>query len=275
MGPDYTRFRDPRLVRPQEQTLVQVDIDPRSSGWVYPVELAITGDVGDVVRALTDMNIDDSRRGERVRAILALKSEWSYDAPQGPQPQMGTMAFIDVVRGMQNFITKDDIITLDAGNSRIWMTNALRMTHQNQLLAPGGAGGMGWGGPAAAAVKLAFPKKRVTCIAGDGGFMMTVDVVATCAQHKIPATFIVLNNRGLGMVRDNLGEKRIACDFPDVDFAKMCAGMGANSYTLTDSKNFGDVLRSAHAYQDGPSVIDVKIDPHDSHRPATDHMPLP
>ena len=275
MGPDYTRFRDPKLIRPHEQKLIQIDIDPRSSGWVYPVDIAITGDVGDVVCMLAELNIDGSRREERVRAIRALKDEWSYDAPQGHQPQFGTMAFIDVVRGMQNFITKDDIISLDAGNSRIWMTNALRLPYQNQLLAPGGAGGMGWAGPAAAAAKLALPEKRVTCLAGDGGFMMTADIVATCAQYKIPATFVVLNNRGLGMIRDNLGPNRIACDFPDVDFAKMCEGMGANSYTVTSSKDFGDVLRSAHTYQDGPSVIDVKIDPHDSHRPASDHARLP
>ncbi|MCL1939678.1 MAG: thiamine pyrophosphate-binding protein [Desulfovibrionaceae bacterium] len=275
MGPDYTRFRDPKLVRPSEQRLVQVDIDPRSSGWVYPVDLAITGDVADVISMLSRLDLDESRREQRLRAIRSLKDQWDYDAPQGHAPQPGTVAFIDIVRGMQKSITRDDIITLDAGNSRIWMTNALRLPYQNQLLAPGGAGGMGWGGPAAAAAKLALPEKRVTCIAGDGGFMMTADVIATCAQHKIAATFVVLNNRGLGMVRDNLGPNRIACDFPDIDFAKMCAGMGANSYTLTHSKDFDDVLHSAYAYQDGPSVIDVKIDPQDSHRMATDHTPLP
>ncbi|MCA8930590.1 MAG: thiamine pyrophosphate-binding protein, partial [Alphaproteobacteria bacterium] len=30
MGPDYTRFRDPDLIRPGDQTLVQVDVDPRN-----------------------------------------------------------------------------------------------------------------------------------------------------------------------------------------------------------------------------------------------------
>lgn len=274
MGPDYTRFRDPKLVRPYDQKLVQVDIDPRSSGWVYPVDLAITGDVGDVVRMLARASLSAAHRDDRVRSIRAIKDKWAYDTPQGHKAQPGSVAYIDVVRTIQGFITKDDIITLDAGNNRIWMTNALRLPFQNQLLAPGGAGGMGWGAPAAAAAKLAIPQKRVTCITGDGGFMMTIDAVATCAQHKIASVFVVLNNRGLGMVRDNQGAKRIACDFPDVDFAKTCAGMGANTITVTDPTILPDVLRSAHMNQDKPTVIDVKIDPVDSHRMATDHKPL-
>ena len=43
MGPDYTRFRDPDLIRPGEQTIVQIDVDPRNAGWVYPVDEAISG----------------------------------------------------------------------------------------------------------------------------------------------------------------------------------------------------------------------------------------
>lgn len=274
MSPDYTRFRDPKMIRPGDQKLVQVDIDPRSAGWVYPVDMAVTGDVADVIAMLEKRGLSISKAASRLQVIKEIKAAASYESPQGHTPPPGKVAFIDVVRGLQAFLTRDDILTLDAGNNRIWMTNALRIRHQNQLLAPGGAGGMGWGAPAAAAAKLAMPEKRVTCVAGDGGFMMTIDAIATCAQYGIAATFIVINNSGLGMVRDNLGSNRIVCDFENVDFAKTCAGMGAQTYTLTDPNLFGDVLRDAHTHP-GPSVIDIKADPYDTHKSATDHLPLP
>ena len=54
LGPDYMRFRDPKLVRPGEQRIAQVDIDPRNAGWVYPVDLAVTGDVADVLAMLAE-----------------------------------------------------------------------------------------------------------------------------------------------------------------------------------------------------------------------------
>src|SRR5690606_9725114 len=37
LGPDYMRFCEPGFIQPGKQTLIQVDIDPRNSGWVYPV----------------------------------------------------------------------------------------------------------------------------------------------------------------------------------------------------------------------------------------------
>lgn len=274
MGPDYTRFRDPKMIRPGEQTLVQVDVDPRAAGWVYPVDLAITGDVADVIPMLARRGLDGSKRSARMDGIRELKAKTLYDAPGSFTAEPGRVANSDVVKAMQQFMGKDDMITLDAGNSRIWFTNSLRIRHQNQLLAPGGAGGMGWGGPAAAAAKLHCPDKRVTCIAGDGGFMMTADVVATCAQNKIGAVFVVMNNCGLGMVRDNMGSKRIACDFHEVDFAKVGEGMGAKGLTVRNPDDFGDALREAHSHEGGPVVIDVKIDPKDSHKAASDYVEL-
>ena len=62
MGPDYTRFRDPELIRPGDQTLVQIDVDPRNAGWVYPVDLAITGDAADVIAMLDEIGLSAGRR---------------------------------------------------------------------------------------------------------------------------------------------------------------------------------------------------------------------
>ena len=47
LGPDYMRFCEAGFLNPENQILVQIDIDPRNSGWVYPVKLSITGDAGD------------------------------------------------------------------------------------------------------------------------------------------------------------------------------------------------------------------------------------
>ncbi len=67
LGPDYTRFRDPKLIRPGEQRIVQVDIDPRNAGWVYPVDLAITGDVVDVLAMLDGRDLGAAQRSGTAR----------------------------------------------------------------------------------------------------------------------------------------------------------------------------------------------------------------
>lgn len=269
MGPDYTRFRNPQMVRPGEQTLVHVDVDARNAGWVYPVDLAITGDVADTVAALAARAIPSEARAARLEALRALKAETGYamlpDLPSAP----GTVHHVDVVRAVQRLLGPEDVLALDAGANRIWMTHGLRIKHPGQVLVPGGTGGMGWAPPAAVAAKLVDPSKRVTCVAGDGGFAMTMAVVATCAERGLPVVFVVSNNQGLGMVRDNLGKDRIATDFHDVDFAKVGEGLGARGLRVDGRDGLADALVAAHR-DGGPVVVDVKVDPAASYIPTTD-----
>lgn len=71
------------------------------------------------------------------------------------------------------------------------------------------------------------------------------------------------------MVRDNLGPKRIAVDFGEVDFAKVGEGMGAKGFRVNSPGGLADALREAHKFEQ-PVVIDVAVDPGASHRQATD-----
>ncbi|KAB2920743.1 MAG: thiamine pyrophosphate-binding protein [Hyphomicrobiaceae bacterium] len=270
LAPDYTRFRDPRMIRPGEQKIVQVDIDPRNAGWVVPVDLAITGDVGDVL-ALLEKTKPAGRQlvDQRLAAIKAIKRETGYDQPPRYSAAPGSVHFTDIVATLQRFLGADDMLTLDAGANRIWATNALRMRHPGRLLVPGGIGGMGWGAPAAAGAKLVYPRRRVTCLTGDGGFAMTAHVLATCMQEDIPIVVLVANNAGLGMVRDNLGNSRIAVDYTDINFARIAEGFGASGMRVSHPGEIGDALAEAHR-RGGPVVIDVRVDPAASHRDAVD-----
>ncbi len=273
MGPDYTRFRDSGLIRPGDQTLVQVDIDPRNAGWVYPVDLAITGDVADVLAGLKDIGLSAEQATSRLRQTRRLKEKNGYfDMPDLPAAQ-GSVHHTDVVRAVQGFLSPQDLLVLDAGANRIWATFGLRMPYPGQLLVPGGTGVMGWGGPAAAAARMVHPERRITCLSGDGGFMMTLQVLPTCVQRDLDVVFMVSNNSGLGMVRDNLGAKRIAVDFNEIDFAKVAEGMGAKGLTVHHKGDIRDALETAHRIG-GPVVIDVKVDPEASHAEACDNAPL-
>ena len=273
MGPDYTRFRDPELIRPGDQTLVQIDVDPRNAGWVYPVDMAVTGDVGDVLAMLAEIGLSPENAAARTAHGMSIKKKHKYfDLPDLPSAQ-GTVHHTDVVRGLQDFLGPKDLVALDAGAQRIWATFGLRTPYPGQLLVPGGTGVMGWGGPAAAAAKIVRPEKRVTCLSGDGGFMMTVQVLPTAVQQNLDVVFLVSNNAGLGMVRDNLGDKQIAVDFNDVDFAKVSEGMGAKGMSVYHPGEIRDALEEAHK-MGGPVVIDVKVDPAASHHEAVDNAPL-
>lgn len=273
MGAEYTRFRDAAMIRPGEQTLVQVDIDPRNAGWVYPVDLAITGDAAEVLDMLAKQSLDTAQRTARLAAIAELKESNGYGVlPQIPT-RPGTVHYADIMRGLDAFLTPDDLLTLDAGTNRIWATTSLCLRTPHQLVAPGGIGGMGWSTPAATAVKLNRPQNRVTGVVGDGGFVMTMDAIATAAEQNLDVVYVVANNAGLGMVRDNLGNQKIAVDFAEHDFTKVAEGLGGSGLTVTEADQVRDALEEAHK-RGGPVVVDVKVDPAASHRDCSDYEAL-
>ena len=273
LGPDYLRFRDEGMIDPKRQRIAHVDVDARHAGWVVPVELAVTGEVADVLQALAGHDLGDARQQERLAAISAHNTEFGFGVLPPVQAAEGTLHYADIVRALDRSLTPQDMLVLDAGNNRIWVTSSLRVRTPGQLVVPGGIGGMGWGLPAAAATKLVHPDRHVICLIGDGGAAMTLSTLATCVQENLPITVLVANNAGLGMVRDNMKGRRIAVDFSPMDFAQMARGMGCEGVRVQDAQALGDAMASAReANRAGRTVvIDVTVDPAASHVPVSDY----
>lgn len=268
LGPDYLRFRDENMINPERQTIVQIDIDPRNAGWVYPVDMAIEGDVAQALQALNTLPLGEP--GERLTAIAQNNKEHDFGVLPPTVAADGTLHNADIVRVLDRILTPKDMLVLDAGNNRIWVTSMLRLRTPGQLVVPGGIGGMGWALPAAAATKLVHPDRHAICLIGDGGAAMTLSTLATCVQQRLPITVIVCNNQGLGMVRDNMKQRRIAVDFSDIDFAMVARGMGCNGIRVDRADALADAIVAARN-SDLPTVIDVSIDPAASHVQASDY----
>lgn len=273
LGPDYLRFRDEGLIDPTRQTLAQVDVDARHAGWVYPVDLAVTGDAGDVLAMLASLELGQNQRSTRFSDIASNNTEHAFGVLPSTVSATSTLHYSDIVRVLDRVLTPKDMLVLDAGNNRIWVTSMLRLRTPGQLVVPGGIGGMGWGLPAAAATKLVYPDRNAICLIGDGGIAMTLATLATCVQEKLPITVIVANNQGLGMVRDNMKGRRIAVDFGEIDFAAIARGFGCEGIRVDHPHALGDALAvgRSNALQGLTTVIDVAVDPTASHVPASDY----
>jgi acetolactate synthase-1/2/3 large subunit len=184
LGPDYLRFRDEGMLDPTRQRIAHVDVDARHAGWVLPVELAITGDVGDVLEMLKPQSLGEAQREARLEAIAANNAAHGFGVLPPVVAADGTLHYADLIRVLDHVLTPKDMLVLDAGNNRIWVTSMLRLRTPGQLVAPGGIGGMGWGLPAAAATKLVYPDRNPICLIGDGGAAMTLSTLPPVSRRN-------------------------------------------------------------------------------------------
>lgn len=270
LGPDYLRFRDDKMIDQTRQTIAQVDIDARNAGWVYPIDLPVIGDVADVLEMLAEYPLGSEHAQTRKDAIAQNNNKHGFGELPAETGASGTVHLAELVSVLDGGLRPDDMLTLDAGSNRIWTTSRLRVRTPGQIVAPGGAGGMGWALPAAAATKLVHPDRNVICLIGDGGAAMTTSALATCVQEDLPITVIVANNSGLGMVRDNMGERRIATDFSAIDFAEVARGMGCKGIRVTTAEALDEALAESR-HSGVTTVIDVVVDPAASHVQVSDY----
>ena len=245
LGADYLRFREPNFIRPGDQKIIQIDVDPRNLGWVYPVDLAINAEAANALEAICNSGIVSDMRGMRLNWIKQVQQKCPDPLQLDTPAANGFINNSTLIKVLDKFLTPDHLLTLDAGTNRIWSTIALKIRTPGQLIVPGGIGGMGWGAPAAAAAKLVHPEKKVISLTGDGGFAMTMNVLSTCVQENLPITVVVANNGGLGMVRDNMKGKKIAVDFAPIDFAAIAEGMGCLGLSANSAESLAEALRMA------------------------------
>jgi acetolactate synthase-1/2/3 large subunit len=271
LAPSDTRGES--LIDPVKQKLVQIDIDPRNVGWVFPVEMGLTGELKTTLKMILEASKKrqagkDARIQERTAALKKIKSEERFFETPELHSNATPVLPERIVNAIQEAVTPDTILTLDAGNNRLWMTHYFKSLNAGTVFCPGGLAGMAWGPPAAITAKLLNPDKPVVSVSGDGGFAMASHVLSTAVQYKLPITFVVMNNSILGMIYDGQEEKPVATKFIDTDFSIIAQGFGARGVRIRKPEEMTPAIKEA-LKSDLPTVIDVITDQTESHTKIT------
>jgi len=251
-----------QLIDAGRQSLIQIDIEPRNAGWSYPVETALIGDAKAVLAQLLRMGGEglqrDGREGAAARLEERKRAERFFE---NPALHSGAVPILPqrLVRDLNEALDPEAIVTLDAGSNRVWMAHYFKTKAPGTLFVPGGLAGMGWSAPAAVGAQLVHPDRPVVSVSGDGGFSMSVHVIATAVQYNLPVVFVVMNNSALSMIATgDLGGDSPAA-FSDTDFAAIARGFGADGLRVDQPAEIQDAVREALT-KGRPTVIDVITD---------------
>lgn len=275
LSPNDTRYESPELIDPSRQKIIQIDIDPRNTGWNFPVALGLIGDLKIVLGQISDMvrrqeGGRTARTEERLQALEIRKKEEHFFQAEELHSDASPLLPQRIVREIEEAVGASTIITLDAGNNRLWMSHFFKSREAGTVFCPGGIAGMGWGPAAALTAKLVHPERDVLSVSSDGGFAMMTHVLLTARQYQLPVVFLVMNNSGLGMVRDGQrGRGRIiASEFVETDFAAIARSFGCLGINVRQGEALGPAIKEAFRAS-LPTVIDIATSPTESHLKIT------
>jgi len=250
----YTLFDIPRPQHP----FVHVHPGAEELGRVYSPHLAINATPTAFTAALETRKFSRAAAGE-AKAANADYRAWT----DKPTEQPGAVNFGAVMIWLRENLARDAFLCNGAGNYAAWIHRFFRFRRFAQQVAPA-SGSMGYGVPAAVAMKRLHPEHQVICIAGDGDFLMNGQEFATAVQYDLPFTTIVFDNGMYGTIRMHQEREypgRIsATDLRNPDFAAYARAFGGFGVSVERTEDFPAAFRAAEA-SGKPAIVRLAIDP--------------
>ena len=215
---------------------VHIDIDPSEIDKNVRVQQYMVGDAAQILDALAG-------RAEPMR-----HADWAEKLAGQPLLAVAEQGeALACIRAVEAATGGEAVIVTDVGQHQLWACKYYGFRRPGQLITSGGYGAMGFGLGAAIGVQTGRPGARVVHITGDGSFRMNFAELATARCYGLPVVTVILNNRVLGMVRQN---QRASCH---------------GRYSQTDLDRPPDFVRLAEAFDlpavrvDGPAALETAL----------------
>lgn len=246
----------------EKKTIIHIDVDPAEIEKNIYTGIGLAGNMRYCLERLAE-----KVQGRTPQAWWNAIADWpdSNDAMRGTTAPLFVKALSQAAKG------KDVIFTTDVGQHQMWMAQHVQIDKTRNWITSGGLGCMGFGLPSAIGAQFARPESRVISVSGDGGFKMTGNELYTIARYRLPIISIVMNNIGLGMIRQLqqvlFDGKYMACAQPPVlDFVAYANAFGIKGAKVDSPELFGEVLHEALAVNK-PMLIEATIKPADMVKP--------
>ena len=253
-----TRFTTPALAwgRADEVKTVRIDIDSEQATKPRPSDITIISNARNGLAALCDL-IEPQNRTRPSRETELRKVKANAQAKlETLEPQYG---FAKVIR---DEVPDDGIVVTDVTQMATYLQNWMPVHHPRTLITPSYQATLGYAFPTALGAQVAHPDRRVICISGDGGFMFNVQELSTAVAHHINVVTIVFADKAFGNVKrfqkDNYGERYIAVDLHNPDFAALAHTFGMTGIRAETPEELRAAIREAFAAP-GPALIEVPV----------------
>ncbi|HEY2853782.1 MAG TPA: thiamine pyrophosphate-dependent enzyme [Gemmatimonadaceae bacterium] len=251
--------------KPAQAKAIQIDVDPSRIGIRYPVEVGLVGDCRTVLRDLLphierkkhrDFLDEAQNRMKHWRKLMKERGTRG-DMPMKPQV---------VTYELNKLLDDDAIISSDSGTIATWSARYIDIRDRMQFSLSGSLATMANGLPYSIGAAVAYPKRQVVCVVGDGGFTMLMGEIATLVKYDLPVKVIIVKNNVLGEIKWEQmaleGNPEYGVELQPIDFAAYAKACGCAGFTIEKPKDAASVLREALEH-DGPAVVQAVVDPNE------------
>ncbi|MGQ4401918.1 thiamine pyrophosphate-binding protein [Streptomyces hayashii] len=229
--------------------IVQIEADLGKLEANHPA-LGIHADARLALQALleTVSEREDPTAPERVRTLLAKVAD-RIAAQELTLEQ-------DVLASVRRALPAGSPSFWDMTVLAYWAWSAFDAGGPNLMHSAQGAGGLGYGFPAALGAAVADPTRPVLAVSGDGGALYSIAELATARQHDLDVTWLIVDDGGYGILREYLTDafgETTATELTRPDFVALAESFGVPGVRTSPEALEADLARALGT--PGPSVV--------------------
>ena len=256
VGTRFQNYATKVWTLPLPNLLIHIDADAGVINRNYPSSLPIVGDarlsLEGILGHVTGSSVD-------IQFVDRVK-KWKDADRDALLKEIGTdhAAIVSMIR---TILPRDGRIVRDSTVPNYTWGNRLLPILESRTSMRAASSAIGPGLPLGIGAALGSGASTVV-IQGDGGLMLSIGELATCAEHQIPVIICVFNDSGYGVLRiiqDSVYGHRHGTDLPKNDFVKIAEGMGVAAEHVRGIDEFEQAFSRAVA-NPGPTLLDIDMD---------------
>ena len=237
--------------------VIQVDNDPGQLEKVFDADLAIKGDIRQVLGQCL----------QRLEDVGAAAKDWYSPAGQGELNALNgknpTHASFRLVEHFFTALEKrypEGIQVFD--DNIIFAQNFFRVSRGNSYYPNSGISSLGHAVPAAIGARF-YTEKPSFAVLGDGGFQMCCMEIMTAVNYRKPLNIVLFNNSTMGLIRKNqfqqYNQRFIDCDFVNPDYQHLAKSFGINYFRIETEQDIQAAFENNDLEQE-INLIEIVID---------------
>ena len=154
----------------------------------------------------------------------------------------------------------DALVTYDGGHTTFWSNDLTPALEPRTRFHEPGMGHLGFGLPAALALKARYPDRAVVNVTGDGAFGFTMPELDTARRHGLAAVNVIHNNESWGVIRmaQGRGGFELGTALGATDYAAVAQALGCHGERIERAEEVAPALDRALASA-LPAVIDARV----------------
>jgi acetolactate synthase-1/2/3 large subunit len=252
------------ILQPWRYATPVVDI----AACVHPVhyvqpEMRVVGDLTEILRALLSSG-GFAQSDWSVSALDALRESAQKQLTYAPV-QYGVAP--DRVAQLAALSCREagvkPMFSIDAGAHMFSVAGFFPAEKPGDVLISNGLATMAFALPAAISAAVQERNTPVLCFTGDGGLMMCLGELCTAVEQQAKVIVIVFNDSALSLIdikQQSRSMKPEGVRWRHHDFAATMEALGGVGIRVSNEQEFIEGMQQALAC-DGPSLLDVSIDP--------------